>query len=170
MRIKRSTLQSRNKLISIVSRKLHIGLCSCFAIFTAPRLSGNSFGTRSIVAKLAIVVLPHVWSPAYDWSSAFYADNLPDLQNRDFLEIGCGHGCAINRSGVCRRGARPCRRHKRSGGCQYASQLPAPQPQKCGSYHLRSAPSKVASLPPSGPAPNTIVPGPRILTQRACNT
>jgi len=37
-------------------------------------------------------VLPGVWSPAYDWSSLFYVENLPVVRGLDFLEIGCGTG------------------------------------------------------------------------------
>ena len=44
------------------------------------------------VMGLPIVVLPNVWSPAYDWSSLFYVENLPNVKGRDFLEIGCGTG------------------------------------------------------------------------------
>lgn len=38
------------------------------------------------------MVLPGVWSPAYDWSGKFYVENLPNVQGLDFLEIGCGTG------------------------------------------------------------------------------
>ena len=41
---------------------------------------------------LSILVLPGVWSPAYDWSSLFYVENMPDVEGLDFLEIGCGTG------------------------------------------------------------------------------
>lgn len=43
-------------------------------------------------AGLPLLVLPGVWSPAYDWSSSFYVDNLPALAQRDVLEIGSGCG------------------------------------------------------------------------------
>jgi release factor glutamine methyltransferase len=39
---------------------------------------------------LSILVLPGVWSPAYDWSSLFYIENLPDVRGLDVLEVGCG--------------------------------------------------------------------------------
>ena len=44
------------------------------------------------VMGLEMQVLPNVWSPAYDWSSLFYVENLPDVKGLDFLEIGCGTG------------------------------------------------------------------------------
>jgi release factor glutamine methyltransferase len=44
------------------------------------------------VSGLPILVLPNVWSPAYDWSSAFYVENMPDVSGKSFLEIGCGTG------------------------------------------------------------------------------
>jgi release factor glutamine methyltransferase len=44
------------------------------------------------VMGLPILVLPNVWSPAYDWSSLFYVENFPDVNGLDFLEIGCGTG------------------------------------------------------------------------------
>lgn len=44
------------------------------------------------VGGLSILVLPGVWSPAYDWSSSFYVENLVDVLGLDFLEIGCGTG------------------------------------------------------------------------------
>ncbi|WP_323799156.1 methyltransferase [Parasphingorhabdus sp.] len=44
------------------------------------------------VAGLPIIVLPSVWSPAYDWSSVFYVENFPDVTDKSFLEIGCGTG------------------------------------------------------------------------------
>ena len=44
------------------------------------------------VAGIPIVVLPNVWSPAYDWSSLFYVENLADVAGRSFLEIGSGTG------------------------------------------------------------------------------
>jgi len=44
------------------------------------------------VMGLPILVLPGVWSPAYDWSSLFYVENMPDVRGLDFLEIGCGTG------------------------------------------------------------------------------
>jgi release factor glutamine methyltransferase len=39
-----------------------------------------------------VIVLPEVWSPAYDWSSRFYVEHFPDVSGRSFLEIGCGTG------------------------------------------------------------------------------
>jgi release factor glutamine methyltransferase len=39
-----------------------------------------------------ILVLPNVWSPGYDWSSLFYVENLVDVRDRSFLEIGSGTG------------------------------------------------------------------------------
>jgi release factor glutamine methyltransferase len=44
------------------------------------------------VMGLPIQVLPNVWSPAYDWSSLFYVENMLDVKGLDFLEIGCGTG------------------------------------------------------------------------------
>lgn len=44
------------------------------------------------VVGLAITVLPGVWSPQYDWSSAFYVENFPDVTGLRFLEIGSGTG------------------------------------------------------------------------------
>lgn len=55
------------------------------------------------VAGLPIIVLPGVWSPAYDWSSAFYIENFPDVTGKSFLEIGCGTGVISVFAG--RRGA-----------------------------------------------------------------
>lgn len=45
-----------------------------------------------MVRKLPIVVLPNVWSPAHDWSSLFFIENMPELTGHDFLEIGSGTG------------------------------------------------------------------------------
>jgi release factor glutamine methyltransferase len=47
---------------------------------------------ESNVLGLPIMVLPGVWSPAYDWSGKFYVENLPNIEGLDFLEIGCGTG------------------------------------------------------------------------------
>ncbi|KAF0137480.1 MAG: methylase of polypeptide chain release factors-like protein [Rhodospirillaceae bacterium] len=44
------------------------------------------------VMGLPILVLPDVWSPAYDWSSRFHVAHLPDVRGRACLEIGCGTG------------------------------------------------------------------------------
>lgn len=44
------------------------------------------------ILGLPIIVLPGVWSPAYDWSGKFYIENLPNVRGLDFLEIGCGTG------------------------------------------------------------------------------
>ncbi len=44
------------------------------------------------VMGLPILVLPNVWSPAYDWSSLFYVENFPEVSGLDFLEVGCGTG------------------------------------------------------------------------------
>lgn len=44
------------------------------------------------VMGLPIIVLPNVWSPAYDWSSLFYVENMPKVDGREILEIGCGTG------------------------------------------------------------------------------
>lgn len=44
------------------------------------------------VAGRQIMVLPGVWSPAYDWSSLFYVENFPEVHGRSFLEIGSGTG------------------------------------------------------------------------------
>jgi 2-polyprenyl-3-methyl-5-hydroxy-6-metoxy-1,4-benzoquinol methylase len=42
--------------------------------------------------RLPILVLPGVWSPAYDWSSQFHVENLPEMSGLVVLEIGCGTG------------------------------------------------------------------------------
>jgi release factor glutamine methyltransferase len=47
---------------------------------------------ETAVGGVPIIVLPNVWSPAYDWSSLFYIENLPDVTGLSFLEIGCGTG------------------------------------------------------------------------------
>ncbi len=47
---------------------------------------------ETVIMGLPILVLPGVWSPAYDWSSLFYIENMPDSRGLDFLEIGCGTG------------------------------------------------------------------------------
>lgn len=44
------------------------------------------------VMGLPIQVLPNVWSPAYDWSSLFYVENMLNVKGLEFLEIGCGTG------------------------------------------------------------------------------
>lgn len=44
------------------------------------------------VLGLPIQVLPNVWSPAYDWSSLFYVENMLNVKGLEFLEIGCGSG------------------------------------------------------------------------------
>jgi release factor glutamine methyltransferase len=44
------------------------------------------------VMGLPIQVLPNVWSPAYDWSSLFYVENMVNVNGLEFLEIGCGTG------------------------------------------------------------------------------
>lgn len=44
------------------------------------------------ILGVTIRVLPGVWSPAYDWSGQFYAENLPEVSERAVLEIGCGTG------------------------------------------------------------------------------
>ena len=57
------------------------------------------------VGKFTILVFPNVWSPAYDWSSAFYIENMPDLTGKSFLEIGSGTGVisvAAARAGATR--------------------------------------------------------------------
>lgn len=57
------------------------------------------------VMGLPILVLPGVWSPAYDWSSSFYVENIPQVEGLEFLEIGCGTGVIsvfVGRSGARR--------------------------------------------------------------------
>lgn len=56
------------------------------------------------VSGLPIIVLPGVWSPAYDWSSLFYVENFPDVAGLSFLEIGSGTGVISVFAGL--RGAR----------------------------------------------------------------
>ena len=47
---------------------------------------------ETLILGVPILVLPGVWSPAYDWSGLYYVENLPDVHGLDFLEIGCGTG------------------------------------------------------------------------------
>lgn len=57
------------------------------------------------VQGVKIAVLPDVWSPAYDWTSSFFVEKLPDLHGRSFLDIGCGTGviaCFAARAGANR--------------------------------------------------------------------
>jgi len=49
-------------------------------------------------------VLPGVWSPAHDWSGQFHIENLPDVRDKDVLEIGCG--CGLISVVASQRGAR----------------------------------------------------------------
>lgn len=56
------------------------------------RMRSHQAPYETDVHGLSILVLPGVWSPAYDWSSLFYVENLPQLHGLDFLEIGCGTG------------------------------------------------------------------------------
>lgn len=56
------------------------------------------------VLGVPIRVLPGVWSPAYDWSGLYYAENLPAVAERDVLEVGCGSG--VVSVFVARAGAR----------------------------------------------------------------
>jgi 2-polyprenyl-3-methyl-5-hydroxy-6-metoxy-1,4-benzoquinol methylase len=44
------------------------------------------------VKSQSILVLPEVWSPAYDWSGLFHIDHLPEVAGLSVLEIGCGTG------------------------------------------------------------------------------
>ena len=44
------------------------------------------------VMGVSILVLPGVWSPAYDWFGRFHVENLPDVTGRVCLEIGCRTG------------------------------------------------------------------------------
>lgn len=55
-------------------------------------MRGHKAEYEVTVAGLPIVVLPNVWSPAYDWSSLFYVENLVEVAGRSFLEIGSGTG------------------------------------------------------------------------------
>lgn len=56
------------------------------------------------VLGLDFLLLPGVWSPAYDWSGQFHAENLPDVCGRDVLEIGSG--CGLISVFASKRGAR----------------------------------------------------------------
>jgi release factor glutamine methyltransferase len=56
------------------------------------------------VRGIDIVVLPGVWSPAYDWSSDFNVEFLPPVEGLDFLEVGPGTGVISTHAGL--RGAR----------------------------------------------------------------
>ena len=47
---------------------------------------------ETLILGVPILVLPGVWSPAYDWSGLYYVENLPNVRGLDFLEIGCGTG------------------------------------------------------------------------------
>jgi release factor glutamine methyltransferase len=47
---------------------------------------------ETLILGVPILVLPGVWSPAYDWSGLYYIENLPNVSGLDFLEIGCGTG------------------------------------------------------------------------------
>lgn len=64
----------------------------------------HTFPYTKGVMGFQIVILPNVWSPAYDWSSLFHLENLPDVIGLDFLEVGCGTG--IISVGAARNGAR----------------------------------------------------------------
>ncbi len=44
------------------------------------------------VLGLQVLVLPDVWSPAYDWSGRYFIENLAPVANRTFLDVGCGTG------------------------------------------------------------------------------
>ena len=44
------------------------------------------------VRGVSLTVHPNVLSPAYDWSSTFIVDHLPDLKDRSVLDMGCGTG------------------------------------------------------------------------------
>ncbi len=39
-----------------------------------------------------ILILPGVMSPKYDWAGHYMIENLPDVKDKDVLEIGCGCG------------------------------------------------------------------------------
>lgn len=54
------------------------------------RAHEKSYDTE--VMGLPIQVDPGVWSPAYDWSSLFYVENIKGVSGRSFLEIGSGTG------------------------------------------------------------------------------
>lgn len=56
------------------------------------RMRSHHLPYETDVHGLRILVLPGVWSPAYDWSSLFYVENLLDMRGLDVLEIGCGTG------------------------------------------------------------------------------
>jgi release factor glutamine methyltransferase len=67
------------------------------------RMRAHSSPYNTQVCGLDVLVLPGVWSPAYDWSSAFYVENCPDLEGLSFLEIGSGTGVISVHAGL--RGA-----------------------------------------------------------------
>lgn len=56
------------------------------------KMRSHSKQYETTILGLPILVLPKVWSPAYDWSSLFYIENMLELKGLDFLEIGCGTG------------------------------------------------------------------------------
>lgn len=60
---------------------------------------------KNFPKKWELVVFPGVWSPLYDWSSWFHIEKLPpELEGKDFLEIGCG--CGIVSLAAAFRGAK----------------------------------------------------------------
>lgn len=55
-------------------------------------MRSHTVSYETSVGDLTITVLPGVWSPAYDWSGEFMIANLPDVKDKDVLEIGSGSG------------------------------------------------------------------------------
>lgn len=56
------------------------------------QMRAHKHSYETAVMDLKIMVLPGVWSPAYDSSSLFHLENMPNVKGLDFLEIGSGTG------------------------------------------------------------------------------
>ncbi len=46
----------------------------------------------TIVHDQEIIIFPGVMSPKYDWSSHFAIEHLPDVNQKNILDLGCGCG------------------------------------------------------------------------------
>lgn len=51
-----------------------------------------------------ILILPGVMSPKYDWAGHYMIENLPDVNGKEVLEIGCG--CGLVSMAALRKGAK----------------------------------------------------------------